>query len=113
VHREVAGLPADAIDDDRLLDALTRQLPDASLSTGTNAPLAITLSQFSLTDRAAAQHQTRRVSQALVAVGAPHATVRIDDLIREDIWDDLRVVAHAVRWRARRALDSATAAIAT
>jgi hypothetical protein len=104
VHLRVVGLPDDALEDDDFLDALWREVADASISGAAGAPAGITLSQFALTDRAATRRQRGRVQRALAAIGWPAATVEIDDVIREDVRDDIDAVLGAVSWRARKLL---------
>jgi|SRR3712207_2076036 len=101
VHLDVVGLPVNALDDDAFLDAFWRELPDASLS-GADTVVSVTLSQFALSTKRAVHRQIERTARALTAVGYPDARVELDDAVRETWRDDVSVIAHAIRWHARR-----------
>ena len=100
VHLDVLGLPGDVLYDDDVLDALWAALPDAGVGGGAGHPLGLTLSQFALTDRAAARRQTARMQRALAAIGRLDATVRVAEVAREGARDDIAVAAATIRWRA-------------
>ena len=100
VHFEVPGL-GDRVHDDDFVQAFWRELPDAALGAHGGA-MSITLSQFALSDRRAVARQRRRVTGALRRLGHPDAAVVVDEVVRDDLRDDVDVVARAVRWRLGR-----------
>jgi hypothetical protein len=104
VHLEVLDLSADVLDGDAFIDALYLALPDAGISGDVGHPLGLTLSQFAVTNRAAAHRQVARARAALAAIGWPDATLRVAEVVRESVRDDIGVLIDALRWKlARRA----------
>jgi hypothetical protein len=98
VHLDVLGLPPDILERDDFVEGLWRELPDAGLGGG-GGVVTITLSQFALSSRRAVRRQIARVRRALAALGWSGATVRLDDVVREGLGDDMRCVIDSVRWR--------------
>lgn len=103
VHAQVGGLPEYILDNDEFVERFWSEMPDASVS-GHNGVLAVTVSQFALSDQRARRRQLERIRRAFAAVGYPRVVVEIEGIVREGWRDDVQVLAGMVRWHWRRCL---------